>query len=308
MKTMQSAVHPCRAGPADWRARSLLLFATLGLFVNAGSAFSAPPGTVPFGVYDPHGTFSQDVDVTIEHIFLPWEGVDLSSLSAADAYARQRNRSLLVTIEPWIWGAPSTTEALRSDILSGRHDETMRSVCNALGALESPVTVRWAQEMDSTTGHFPWSRWRPTDHVEAYRRMIGVCRSAAPGLRFMWSPAGVEGMEAYYPGDDVVDVIGLSVFGAQDYQRAEFGTEYGYAEVLGPRYDRAVTFGKPIMVAELGFVGDAEYLADWRNSVRLPDARFSELTAVVYFNRQEVWPWPNDFGLPDWREGAQPSN
>jgi endoglucanase len=22
---------------------------------------------------------------------------------------------------------------------------------------------------------------------------------------------------------------------------------------------------------------------------------------VIYFNQQEVYPWPDDFGLPDWR-------
>lgn len=308
MKTFHSSVHPCRAGPAKGFARALVPCAMAGMVFTAGSAFAAPPGTVPFGVYDPPGTFSQDADVSIEHIFLPWEGVDLRSLSTADAYARERNRSMLVTVEPWIWGAPKEPDTLRDDILSGRHDATMRNVCSALDTLQSPVTVRWAQEMDNPNGHFPWSVWEPAEHIEAFRRMISVCRSVAPDLQFMWSPAGNEGMAAFYPGDDVVDVIGLSVFGAQEYERAQFGVEQGFVEILGPRYDRAVTFGKPIVVAELGYVGDAAYLADWNNSVRQQHDRFSELTAVIYFNRQEVFPWPNDFGLPDWRVGAPIEN
>lgn len=308
MKILKSSVYPCRAGPLHGPARTLLAGATVGLTLAAGTAVAAPPGTVPFGVYDPEGSFSQDMDVTIEHVFLPWEGVDLDTLATADTYARERNRSLLVTIEPWTWGESLSPETLRNKIFSGRHDATMQSVCSALEPLESEVTVRWGQEMDNPNGHFPWALWEPDDHVEAYRRMVGVCRTVAPDLRFMWSPAGVEGMEDYYPGDDVVDVIGLSVFGLQDYEREQSDPEYSFTEVLAPRYERAETFGKPIMVAELGFLGDEAYLDDWYNSVRESHDSFSELTAVVYFNRQEVFPWPDGFGLPDWRNSAQRDN
>lgn len=299
---------PRRRAQPPAAIRRIVPLLVAGLTVFSGFAFAAPPGPLPFGVYDPEGRFSNDPEVSIEHVFLPWEGVDLETLRIADAYARQRNRSMLVTIEPWIWGERGTAAQLRNDVLAGRHDATMRGVCRVLGTLDSPVTVRWAQEMENRNGHFPWSQWRPDQHIEAYRRMVGVCRSAAPGLRYMWSPAGDEGMEAYYPGDDVVDVIGLSVFAAQDFQQRFQGSELSFAEVLGPRYDRAVRFGKPIMVAELGFVGDEAFLNDWYNSVRRIDARFPALEAVIYFNREEVWPWPNNFGRPDWRDSAQPIN
>lgn len=308
MNTLQTTIHPSRADPVAASVKLTLPLAIAGLLLATGNAFAAPPGTVAFGVYDPEGSFGADSEVSIEHVFLPWEGVDLETLRTADAYARERNRSLLVTIEPWVWGAPYTAQVLRSDILGGRHDATMRSVCNVLGTLDSPVTVRWAQEMDNPNGHFPWAMWEPADHIEAYRRMVDVCRQAAPGLRYMWSPAGEEGMQAYYPGDDVVDVIGLSVFAAQDYQRAHLGGEQGFAEVLRPRYNRASHFGKPVIVAELGFVGDQAFLDDWYNTIRESDSQFSALQAVVYFNRQDVWPWPNDFGLPDWRNSAQQRN
>lgn len=290
------------------RVLAVLPFAVSSLILLTSSAFASPPGPLPFGVYDPSGDFAQDSEVSIEHIFLPWADVDIESLRSTDAYALQRDRALLVTVEPWVWGAAPTADALRRDILSGNYDATMRAVCRELGDLQSPVTVRWAQEMESTTGHFPWAQWRPEDHIEAFRRMIGECRSVAPDLVIMWSPAGDDGMQAYYPGDDVVDVIGLSVFGAQDYELSLFDTDYNFIEILGPRYERALSFGKPIIVAELGFVGDDAYIDEWKNSVRKSHDVFPQLTAVIYFNRQEVWPWPHDFGLPDWRIGARSGN
>lgn len=294
----------------DLHRRTTITGATLccmvaGLVLTTGSVLAAPPGAMPFGAYDPEGNFADDTDVSIEHVFLPWDGVDLDTLRLADAYALTRDRSLLVTVEPWIWGAKQSAQDLRSDILSGQRDATMRGICEVIATLESPVTLRWAQEMDSTSGHFPWSKWVPADHIAAYRRMIDVCRSVAPDIRVMWSPAGEDGMQDYYPGDDVVDVIGLSVFGAQEFDELHRGGAQSFVDILQPRYDRAIGFGKPIIVAELGFTGDQTYIADWYNAVRQVDDRFAALEAVVYFDRQEVWSWPFDFGLPDWRNSAQ---
>ena len=68
---------------------------------SAPAAQTVPPGSLPFGVYDPNGDFTDLNGVSIEHLFLPWEDVLLSSLEEAEDYAKARDRTLLVTIEPW---------------------------------------------------------------------------------------------------------------------------------------------------------------------------------------------------------------
>ena len=167
--------------------------------------------------------------------------------------------------------------------------------------MQSPVTIRWAQEMESTSGRFTWSGWAPDDYIDSYRRVVDVCRSSAPDATFMWSPKGEEGLQAYYPGDDYTDVIGLSIFGLQKYDQDNFGGDRTFAEVLRPAYDRVVDFDKPIFVAELGYVGDREYVTNWAEDVTSVGSEFPDLTTVVYFNDKEVWPWPDGYGLPDWR-------
>ncbi len=66
---------------------------------------------------------------------------------------------------------------------------------------------------------------------------------------------GNEGLEAFYPGDDVVDIVGLSVFGYQPYDQGTTGRDQTFAERLAPGYGRVMTMAKPIMVAELGYEG-----------------------------------------------------
>jgi beta-mannanase len=260
------------------------------------------PG-VPLGVYDPHGDFRDYPSVKIEHLFMPWEDVDLTALYKADAYALERGRALLITIEPWSWSEDSrlTSIQLRDAVLGGRYDETIKSISKVIRELKSPVTIRWGQEMEDASGRFTWSGWKPADYIAAYRRFRDISRAIAIQANYMWSPKGNSNLADYYPGGAYVDEIGLSVFGFQKYDVGRFGRSRTFGETLKPGYDLVVGYRKPVVVAELGYDGDEHYVANWAGSVTKPDGRFSRLAAVVYFDDREGYPWPEGYGLPDWR-------
>ncbi|MBP0651419.1 hypothetical protein J8J40_30605, partial [Mycobacterium tuberculosis] len=85
------------------------------------------------------------------------------------------------------------------------------------------------------------------------------------------------------------------------YDRDNFKRDRTFAEQLKPAYAAAAKFGKPIVVAEFGFVGDDAYKTQWADTAAALDPQFPALTGVVYFNDREVYPWPNPYGLPNWR-------
>lgn len=280
------------------------------VIANPVATQTVPPGSLPFGVYDPYGEFSGVQDVAIEHLFLPWEDVFLPSLAEAETYTKARNRSVLVTIEPWTWSRDerNSPRTLQNGIADGTYDNTMRTVCAALATVDVPMTIRWAQEMDDASGQFIWAGWTPQTYIDAYRQMIDVCRIAAPKAKFMWSPLGTEAMADYYPGDDYVDVVGLSVFSLEPWEEATLGGAQSFDDIFAPRYQRALQFNKPILIAELGYVGDIAHVTEWDDAVRTSGAKYPELDAVVYFNQQEVYPWPDGFGLPNWRRTSNVLN
>ena len=264
---------------------------------------AAPPGDLPFGVYDPEGQFQADSKVVIEHVFLPWEDVNLASLLDADQYALARNRALMITIEPWTWtrSERNTAEFLREGIRDGYYDANMRSICSVIGTLQSPISVRWAHEMDYDEGHFIWAGWKPEDYIEAYRRMIDICRAEAPNINVIWSPLGLENAADYYPGDNYVDIVGMSIFGLQPWEEEILGGEKDFEDWLFERYDRLKGFGKPILVAEVGYSGPQAYIEKWENQVSQSRPNLPLLIGSVYFNQPEVYPWPDGYGKPDWR-------
>lgn len=264
------------------------------------------PG-IPFGAYDPHGDFTKTTGLSFEHLFLPWLDVDLATLPIADAYARARGRALLITIEPWSWALDKrvSPDRLRQELLTGKYDPIIESVTKAVNELTSDVTLRFAHEMEDLTGRFPWSGWNARDYITAYRRFVDLGRRFAPRAKHMWSPLGFPNLTAYYPGDNYADSIGLTVFGLQQFDIDNFGRNRTFGEILKPAYDLVVRYNKPIVVAEVGYVGDQDYVNDWAASVNRLDARFPGLTGVVYFNDREVHPWPAPYGLPDWRVVAE---
>jgi beta-mannanase len=189
---------------------------------------------MPFGVYDPGGDFQDDPEVTIEHLFLPWEDIYLPSLADADAYAVARNRAVLVTLEPWTWTVSERTsaQALQLGIAEGAYDANVASICDVLGRFVSPVTLRWGHEMDDDNGQFLWAGWDPATYVSAFRRVIDTCRASAPNINVMWSPLGDDGMEQYYPGDTYVDLVGVSVFGLQAFDQLTYGRDRSFRDIF----------------------------------------------------------------------------
>lgn len=275
----------------------------------AKSAAIAPAGKaspkIKLGAFDPSGAF-KSADLQIEHLFMPWEGVDLKSLDAADGYARKRGRELLVTVEPWSWdpAQPLAAGELETGIRTGQYDRRIATLCSKLGALKSPTTVRWGHEMDLKNSRYPWADWKPDDYVAAYRRFVDVCRASAPNLSFMWAPRGEHDLVDYYPGDAWVDTIGLSIFGLQAYDNAVFGGERDFAALLAPSYDVAAALKKPIVVSEFGCSGDARYVVRCMDLSAGSLGKFPLLSGIVYFNETEPGEWPAVYGKPDWRMSA----
>src|SRR5262245_42630871 len=160
-----------------WRSCQLvgclaLLCLTLAAFAGPLSNESPitkgrPGGGVLMGAYDPYGTFANDAKISIEHIFIPWQDVNLASFDQSDKYARHRARKLLITVEPWTWsrnGKPETSRDLYAAIMAGNYDQLIRALCQKAASLTSDITIRWGQEMDLGNDRYPWSKWTPDEY------------------------------------------------------------------------------------------------------------------------------------------------
>ncbi|SAL83916.1 glycosyl transferase [Caballeronia terrestris] len=62
----------------------------------------------------------------------------------------------MVTVEPWVVVSRNSHTLLR-DVTLGAYDAEIDGVCGAIRSLDSQVKVRWAQEIETATGRYPWA-------------------------------------------------------------------------------------------------------------------------------------------------------
>jgi len=270
---------------------------------EAPVAFAGPvKGLLTIGVYDPEHVFAaSDNSVRLEHVFVSWSDPDASArIEEAFDYAKSRNRQLMVTLEPWPQTGRSGRSLLR-EVSAGGYDREIHEVCQSMGALNSPVLVRWAHEMETATGRYPWANNDAASYVGAYRHFVDQCRLVSKRLQFVWSPRGDPGLSAYFPGRAYVDEVGLSVFDCPECGVQPAGDVHSAASILREKYHRVVRYGLPVIVAELGIEGHGERQREQLLDLKEMAEMLPLVTTLVYFNAADnpgVWPTMHQ---PDWR-------
>jgi len=145
---------------------------------------------------------------------------------------------------------------------AGAYDEHWRRFAATFVDGQRPTAlIRLGHEFNHT--FYPWtaSGGREREYAECFRRIVDVTRSV-PGskLRFVWnvlSGAETADVEAAYPGDDHVDVIGLDLYdgvqGVRDFhERWQIVRTQPYGLDWVKRF--AAAHRKPISFDEWGLV------------------------------------------------------
>ena len=153
----------------------------------------------------------------------------------------------------------------------------------------------------------------PANFRRAYRRFVTVANNAgSPGwnVRWVFAPNGWSAppysMEDYYPGDELVDLVGMSAYNWGS--NVPGGRWTTVAETMGGALDEARTFApeKPFLVSQTAsspYGGDKDawiwemftFLANDRNAV-----------GFIYFNidKERDWTiWQGGFVSAGWKDG-----
>jgi endoglucanase len=282
-------------------ASLFLIVSMITPFRESSLFYSLPASNLTLGIYDPRGAFGHG-RFRIDHVFISWLGESHLELRGAWQLAKDRGRDLIVTLEPWAAQKADNADDYVRGILSGQFDANIEKFCRELAGLESAPILRWGHEMEVSSTRYVWAALNPYDYIEIFRYFVRSCREHAPQARFMWSPRGEEGLEQYYPGGDVIDAVGISIFGLEDWEKHNFGWARTFNESLAEKYFRVEAFQKPIYVVEFGVSGQDDYRRSWLSeTVQLPEKTFPLLVGILYFNEVEPYFWPDGFGSPDWR-------
>jgi hypothetical protein len=151
---------------------------------------------------------------------------------------------------------------------------------------------------------------QPAAFKTAYRRIVQIVRGQGldeTRVRFAWAPNGwtdhgCGSIHDYYPGDDVVDLIGISAY--RWAEESVYQVMGAIIDDLAARYPR-----KPLIIAQTAAwpTGSKQ---QWIRDVFDWAASHPHVVAVLYFNfnKETDWRvWKNGQLDPGWRDGMRKS-
>jgi len=227
-------------------------------------------------------------------------------------------RLMLLAIQPWDFG--SARETLLPALIKGEYDGQLRAWAEAVASVEAPVFVRFGNEMNGD-----WSTWcawfygKDADlfHM-AWRHVVSVFEAAgAHNAVHVYNPhdRSFPGFKwnhplLYYPGDDVVDWIGLTGY---NNGIAHPGDEWReFVEIHDPLYAAYLSWWPrmPLMITEFASNENGGDKAAWiRDCFEALHSRYPRIKIAVWFDLVDgLWQYQLDSSeasLAAFREGLQ---
>ena len=269
------------------------------------------PNRVLFGAYD--GGIPQTLDgvVNLErslgttfpliHFYAAWGDKPEEQFPLQVATAIWDLGSVpVVTWEPWLDDFENAEHAgiplngkrdlhgMRA-ITNGRYDFYIDAWARDAAKFGHPLFLRFAHEMNDPY-RYPWGPQNNSkeEYIAAWQHVVGRFRAAgAKNVVWVWAPhVAYEYWNLYYPGDAYVDWIGT---GALNYGPIAYWSKWWrFDEIFGERYPLMASFGKPVMIAELGSLNVGGDRAEWYGSALSQIAsKEPAVKAVLFFNKKD---------------------
>jgi cellulose synthase (UDP-forming) len=265
----QSITPPAISRSANYNQKTSLLIEEIR---------RVPKNTEPtpsLGMYNQSLELPKTTQPYIEHSFVDWH--DDHYFAYVVAKSLQSGNTPLVTVEP---RGQADGQQLLADITDGKYDDLLANLNAVTKASKSPIYIRFGHEME-LADLYPWGNQNPQLYISAYQHVVDYMRNnGSSNVKFVWSPAGNQGAEAYYPGDKYVDVIGSTVL----YDQYWYGNYVPSFQQLASDRVWLQQYNKPVWIVEFG-AGKANRDAQ-KQLINEAVTQYKDLgfSSVVYLN------------------------
>lgn len=295
---------------------------------NSQTTLPLPPAGQLYHASYPGGVTGEESDITLNDLRAYEAAAGKRAVWVYFSHNWYEGRAFPLETAAWIRTAgsiPYTRLMLRSDseqgvaeplfnlqnILDGQFDDDFRNWCASARDFGTPLLAEYGTEVNGEW--FSWNGvWNgagktggygdpsepdgPERFRDAYRRIIQICRDAgADNITWVfhlnaenWPAEDWNAFENYYPGDEWIDWLGVSLYGAQTPQDEYWEEFRSGMDAAYPRV-AALTADKPIFIAEFGVTD---------NNPRGDQAAWARaaLTDITAFR------WPRIMGFSWWNE------
>jgi len=221
-------------------------------------------------------------------------------------YCRETGTVPIVSLELIEWRRGEADRDGLSGLVAGDYDQWCADWARAAAAYEGEILLRFGYEMNGDW--FPWGQ-RPEAFKAAWRRAHAIFQEAgATNVKWVFSAnilygdmTPATGFAAYYPGADVVDMVGLDGYNFGD-GHDEWHSWESYDAVFSRSIAGMEQFAKPLLLTEVGCADDprkSAWVADFLARV----ARDPRVTGFIWFHHDK-----RAEGEPNWRLDSDPDS
>ena len=248
-----------------------------------------------------------NVSISMRSVYRAWNDCLIEDDLEWFASLADSPRDLLLTWEPW--SAPFLSGSRPEDqpdfslqqILSGRYDSYVRDVARVLATLPVKIYLRPLHEMNGNW--YPWCGTvngnSPSELVPVWHHLRKLfLEEKATAIEWVWSPyassypdSPANGLAAYYPGDDAVDLVGLD--GYNWGNETEWGKWQSFADLFSEAYAKVTKLStKAIMIAETGSAEGGGDKALWLNDMfDHLTSKYPQVESLFWFDINKECDW-----------------
>ncbi|APG61196.1 glycosyltransferase [Christiangramia salexigens] len=234
------------------------------------------------------------VDFDIISFYLAWDDESLAEFPHKLMNSIYDNNAIpLITWEPWPSELELTdtipelqkNEKVLKHIAEGTFDDYIIEFVTILKFYKKPVYLRFAHEFDNP--QYPWSQVgnnTPEEFIRAWKHVDQIIKDQnAFNIISVWNPWKPETMQDYYPGDEYVDWIGVTLLNYAELNQD--GTSHSFNELYKPFHDDFYWFTrKPVILAEFGSLNLNGDQNNWLDDAIKSIKHYKEISAIVMFN------------------------
>lgn len=252
------------------------------------------------GLYDPQALLNMEKPVTVEHLFVDFENLKNGSFEKRFKEVISREHDIIVTFEPFRNPNQEVDFDVLQNVSLGKYDHEIDHLYCIIANTERMVYLRYAHEMEIPITRYPWQSQDPIVYINSFRYFMNFPEKEISNIKRVWGPAGDRGSLEWWPGNDVVDIVSIAIYGLPDKNIIDPEKQESFETIFNRKIWRLRFLDKPIFITEFGVKGPEEYQTRWLKRAAEIIAQNSQLIGVNYFNMSDTPKAWGEIKPPDW--------
>lgn len=202
-----------------------------------------------------------------------------------------------LTLQTRLYNASEETNAI-FEILDGACDEYLREYARDVARFGHPVLFRPFNEMNGDWCNYS-AYWAGRDcdiYVELYRYIYRIFEEegANANTLWVWNPNERSfpdfpwnHVDNYYPGDEYVDIVGLTGYNTGDYYEGESWRSFN--DIYAPLYaEVSAQYKQPLMITEFASASHGGDKVEWINDMFEQITHYPRVKVAVWWDGADL--------------------